>query len=382
MPVERQPSIGKDAQSAAVPKAKWAVARSSLRDPTRRLPQAIAHRGAKVDWPENTMAAFQGAVTAGAHAIETDVHLSSDGIAVISHDPSLKRCFGVDARIAECSWEYLSTLRTVAEPHEPMPRLRDFLEWLTQPELEKIWVVLDIKLNDSPADLMCAIERALDSVNGPVPWDQRIVLGCWNVSYFLRLTPTRYETLFQLTADMTQQASFLQAARSQLPTYPLAHISASLLYSHHFLKVPDLGFNLNQNTLVGPSGKLFSRELQRTDKLLMTWTVNQPRRMEWCIRQNLDHSQRTNSKVQGLPLIDGVITDNPRLYLEVCQRFEDEMDGKLVRSDPALAQKVRNKAETVAFVLVTQVLMIVYHFVRRVQGKFDFLRDRRTLDKR
>jgi glycerophosphoryl diester phosphodiesterase len=31
------------------------------------------------------MAAFRGAVTAGAHAIETDVHLSSDGIAVISH---------------------------------------------------------------------------------------------------------------------------------------------------------------------------------------------------------------------------------------------------------------------------------------------------------
>ena len=55
----------------------------------------------------------------------------------------------MDARIAECSWEYLSTLRTVAEPHEPMPRLRDFLEWLTQPELEKIWVVLDIKVGIS-----------------------------------------------------------------------------------------------------------------------------------------------------------------------------------------------------------------------------------------
>ena len=45
---------------------------------------------------------------------------------------------------------------------------------------------------------MCAIKRALDSVNGPVPWDQRIVLGCWNVSYFSRLTPTRPEILFNL----------------------------------------------------------------------------------------------------------------------------------------------------------------------------------------
>lgn len=31
------------------------------------------------------MAAFRGAVADGAHAIETDVHLSSDGVAVISH---------------------------------------------------------------------------------------------------------------------------------------------------------------------------------------------------------------------------------------------------------------------------------------------------------
>jgi phosphatidylglycerol phospholipase C len=65
--------------------APWAVAQPSPRDPSRLLPQAIAHRGAKFDWPENTMAAFRGAVKAGAHAIETDIHLSADGVAVISH---------------------------------------------------------------------------------------------------------------------------------------------------------------------------------------------------------------------------------------------------------------------------------------------------------
>ncbi|KAJ4265529.1 hypothetical protein NW762_004818 [Fusarium torreyae] len=303
------------------------------------------------------MAAFRGAVGAGAHAIETDIHLSADGVAVLSHDPSLKRCFGVDNRVADCSWEYLSTLRTVAEPHEPLPRLKDFLEWLAQPELEKIWVVLDIKLDDNPTDIMAAIARAIDSVQGPVPWDQRIVLGCWN-------------------------ASFLQAARSQLPTYPLAHISTSLLYSHHFMRVPNLGFNLNQTTLVGPSGKLFLRELRRTDKLLMTWTVNEPRRMEWCIRQNLGHPRCPDRKPDGPALIDGVITDNPRLYLEVCKRFEDEMDGRLVRPERALSQRVRDKAQTVAFVIFTQTWMMAYHVLRRVQGKFDFLQDRRTLNKR
>lgn len=51
----------------------------------RILPQAIAHRGYKAANPENTMGAFRGAVEVGAHAIETDLHISKDGVLVISH---------------------------------------------------------------------------------------------------------------------------------------------------------------------------------------------------------------------------------------------------------------------------------------------------------
>lgn len=50
-----------------------------------RLPQAIAHRGYKAAFPENSMAAFRSAVEIGAHAIETDLHLSKDGVVVLSH---------------------------------------------------------------------------------------------------------------------------------------------------------------------------------------------------------------------------------------------------------------------------------------------------------
>lgn len=35
------------------------------------------------------MAAFRGAVEVGAHGLETDLHLSADGVAVISHVSSL-----------------------------------------------------------------------------------------------------------------------------------------------------------------------------------------------------------------------------------------------------------------------------------------------------
>ena len=49
------------------------------------MPQAIAHRGYKAAHPENTMGAFKGAVEVGAHAIETDLHISKDGVIVLSH---------------------------------------------------------------------------------------------------------------------------------------------------------------------------------------------------------------------------------------------------------------------------------------------------------
>lgn len=58
----------------------------------------------------------------------------------------MKRCFGRDEKLIDCNYEFLSKLRTLKEPHEPMPRLADLLEYLAQPGLEDIWVLLDIKV--------------------------------------------------------------------------------------------------------------------------------------------------------------------------------------------------------------------------------------------
>ncbi len=62
---------------------------SAVHTSVGRRPQAIAHRGYKAKFPENSMGAFKGAVEVGAHAIETDVHLSRDGVVVLSHVRSL-----------------------------------------------------------------------------------------------------------------------------------------------------------------------------------------------------------------------------------------------------------------------------------------------------
>jgi glycerophosphoryl diester phosphodiesterase len=47
------------------------------------------HRGARGLWPENTVAAFAGALGLGVSALELDCAVTRDGVVVVSHDPEL-----------------------------------------------------------------------------------------------------------------------------------------------------------------------------------------------------------------------------------------------------------------------------------------------------
>ncbi|WP_395701151.1 glycerophosphodiester phosphodiesterase [Aquabacterium sp.] len=49
------------------------------------------HRGARGLAPENTLAAFRTAIGIGVNTLELDVHLSADGVPMVSHDPMLNR---------------------------------------------------------------------------------------------------------------------------------------------------------------------------------------------------------------------------------------------------------------------------------------------------
>jgi glycerophosphoryl diester phosphodiesterase len=57
----------------------------------RRRPRIYAHRGGCALGPENTIAAFDLGLAAGADGLELDVHLSADGVPVVVHDATLDR---------------------------------------------------------------------------------------------------------------------------------------------------------------------------------------------------------------------------------------------------------------------------------------------------
>ena len=56
-----------------------------------RPPLIAAHRGGAALWPENSLAAFRGALALGVDALEFDVHLTADGAPVVIHDATLDR---------------------------------------------------------------------------------------------------------------------------------------------------------------------------------------------------------------------------------------------------------------------------------------------------
>jgi glycerophosphoryl diester phosphodiesterase len=63
-------------------------------------PLAVAHRGGAEEAPENTLPAFAAAVALGYRHVETDVHLTRDGVLVAFHDASLDRVTDATGAIA------------------------------------------------------------------------------------------------------------------------------------------------------------------------------------------------------------------------------------------------------------------------------------------
>ena len=88
-------------------------------------PRVLAHRGLQVDAPENSMLAFEKAVAIGVTHLETDVHVSSDGVAVICHDPDLKRTAGHKFRVEDLT---LAELREIdLGGGQRIPTLEEFI---------------------------------------------------------------------------------------------------------------------------------------------------------------------------------------------------------------------------------------------------------------
>jgi glycerophosphoryl diester phosphodiesterase len=124
----------------------------------------IAHRGLhdgnKAVW-ENTLAAFALAI-AGNFAIETDVHLTKDGVAVIFHDGDLKRLTGREGFARDHTAAEMCAMN-IGGTAEKVPTLRQLLELVAG----QVPVIIELK-GDAGFDggLVAAVAADLATYKG------------------------------------------------------------------------------------------------------------------------------------------------------------------------------------------------------------------------
>jgi glycerophosphoryl diester phosphodiesterase len=64
-------------------------------------PISIAHRGCAGESPENTIPAFERALAQGADVLESDIHLTRDGVPILIHDTIIDRVTDASGSVAD-----------------------------------------------------------------------------------------------------------------------------------------------------------------------------------------------------------------------------------------------------------------------------------------
>ena len=153
--------------------------------------KVYAHRGASVEFPENTLAAFGRALELGVEGIELDVHLSADGVPMVIHDATVDRTTNGSGAVMEMTHAELQALD--AGNGEHIPTLGEVLDLVGN----RLHVDIEVKAN-------AAGEAVLREVNGR---DLRWLISSfdWDVLRYVRSQRSDVE-LWPLTHGASDDA--------------------------------------------------------------------------------------------------------------------------------------------------------------------------------
>jgi glycerophosphoryl diester phosphodiesterase len=150
--------------------------------------ELIAHRGYPRYYPENTLAGFEAAVSAGARFVETDVQLSLDGVPFLFHDRNMDRVCGMESAIGDHTAQELDTIAAMEKPrfgdrfvNEMIPRLSAFVQWLLRQS--EVHAFVEIKRGTIE---QFGIETILDTVTRELePVRDRCILISFSYEFML-----------------------------------------------------------------------------------------------------------------------------------------------------------------------------------------------------
>lgn len=232
-------------------------------------PRVLAHRGLALEAPENTLLAFAHALALGVEHLETDVHASRDGIAMIAHDPVLDRVAGIPGRISERTAAELGGIALGSD--QGFATLTEALEAFPDARFN-----IDLKSAD-------AVAPAVDAVR-QLRAEHRVLLTSFSErrrAAALRLLPE-----VATSASAPRFAAALVAAR--IGALPLVRAALSGV---HAVQIPERALGGETTT------PRLLRAFHAAGVEVHVWTINEPAVM----RSLLDRG------------VDGIVTDRADL---------------------------------------------------------------------
>ena len=236
-------------------------------------PIAFAHRGGAGAWPENTMPAFQGAVDLGYRYIETDVHLTADGVLVAFHDDRLDRVTDRVGVISELPYEEVAKARV--DGREPIPLFEDLLASFP-----------DIRINVDPKNDNTVVPLARILVDRKAI--DRVCIGAFSDR---RIDRMRYLCGPDLCTSMGPR----RVARLMTATQPAARRVSRPRFAAAAAQVPTRQGRL---PLVTPA---FIEGAHRAGVEVHVWTIDDPAEMAALLDLG----------------VDGIMTDQPQVLKDV-----------------------------------------------------------------
>jgi glycerophosphoryl diester phosphodiesterase len=251
-------------------------------------PLNVAHRGASGEAPENTLAAFDLALRQGARGIELDVHLSSDGIPMVIHDPRLNRTTSGSGWVGEHRANALRKLdagswfnRRFPEKARrvyvgaKIPLLSEALAWV---RARKALAFIEIKRG----------KRAYPGIEAKVVEE----IEKQRVGRLVTIVSFDFASLRRVQQLNRPILLGLDVSRSLLAIRRVRSLAGNAVLPHWAI-----------------ASRGFIRRAHQHSIPVFPWTVDQPARMERKIAEG----------------VDGIITNYPARLAEVLRRHESEV---------------------------------------------------------
>lgn len=229
--------------------------------------RAYAHRGGsyhpEIEGLENTMAAFRHAVELGYTHLETDVHVTRDGVLLAFHDEALDRVTDQRGRIADLSYDEVRAARVGG--HHEVPTLAELLE-----AFPDVTFNIDLKSDGAAAGLADLLEATGQH--------DRVIVGSFSprrLEEFRRLTAGRVRT----SAHPFEVIAWLVAPSGRIADL-LTRGRVSALQIPHKRGIGPLALTLASRRLV--------RKAHAAGKEVHVWTIDDPAEMRTLLDRDVD----------------------------------------------------------------------------------------------